>query len=176
MKKAINFKGDLNQFLQHYNYQPKLTPYLDKQHGKFNKTLIYEIVLWKLNRFVNIPKKIIDELNKLINLKKRQHQKGKEVLSKLLEIKGIDLPMASTILRFKNPNVFQIIDRHTYRVVYGKKYNISRNSPIKHKIKVYFDYLNELTELCNKKKIEFQTADKLLYSFDKKVNKKYKLY
>lgn len=44
---------------------------------------------------------------------------AEEILRKLLMTPGIRLPMASTILRFKNPNVYQIIDQRAYRFLTG---------------------------------------------------------
>ena len=82
--------------------------------------------------------------------------------------------MASTILRFQNPKVFQIIDRHAYRALYGKskKYPLYSASPTERKIQVYFSYLEDLIELCQKRDLSFETIDRLLYVFDKEVNPK----
>ena len=84
----------------------------------------------------------------------------------------MDLPMASTILRFVNPEVFQIIDRHAYRAVYEKKYPLYTSTPTEKKLSVYFDYIDELIKLCEFRAIAFTTIDRLLYIFDKKNNGK----
>jgi thermostable 8-oxoguanine DNA glycosylase len=93
-------------------------------------------------------------------------------LKVLLNISGVDLPMASTILRFTNPKVFQIIDRHAYRAIYGKKYPLYQSTPTERKISLYFDYIDDLIELCKLKGLTFTTIDRLLYIFDKKNNGK----
>ena len=41
-----------------------------------------------------------------------------ELLKELLNTKGIKIAIASTILRFKNPNIYQIIDQRVYRFIY----------------------------------------------------------
>jgi thermostable 8-oxoguanine DNA glycosylase len=83
----------------------------------------------------------------------------------LLDIHGVDLAMASTILRFRNPEVFQIIDRHAYRAIYGVKYPLYSMSSNQRKIEAYFEYLDKLLELSQKKGLEFRTLDRLLYEF-----------
>ena len=108
----------------------------------------------------------------MIKLSKGEHRKGEIVLNILLNTKGVDLPMASTILRFRNPRVFQIIDRHAYRAVYGKNYPIYIGSPNDRKIEKYFDYIDELITLCEQRELDFQSIDRLLYIFDKKKNGK----
>jgi hypothetical protein len=80
--------------------------------------------------------------------------------------------MASTLLRFRNPSVFQIIDRHAYRAVYGKAYPLYTASPIRQKLSVYFQYLDDLLELCRRKRLVYRTIDRLLYMFDKMQNGK----
>jgi thermostable 8-oxoguanine DNA glycosylase len=105
-------------------------------------------------------------------LKSGEHIKSKEVLKVLLNVNGVDLPMASTILRFINPKVFQIIDRHAYRAIYGEKYPFYQSTPAERKVSVYFDYIDNLIELCNLKGLTFTSIDRLLYIFDKKNNGK----
>ena len=115
---------------------------------------------------------VLEEINKLKELLNGQHRKCEKLLKKILNTDGVDLPMASTILRFRNPEVFQIIDRHAYRAVYGEKYPLYTNTQVKRKFLVYFDYLDRLNELCKLKNLEFKTIDRLLYIFDKSVNGK----
>jgi hypothetical protein len=53
--KAGEFDGDLSEFLKHYKYQPNLTATLDAVKGvRFTQELVNEIVLWKVNRFVQL--------------------------------------------------------------------------------------------------------------------------
>jgi hypothetical protein len=48
-------------------------------------------------------------------------ERARPILAALLAARGVDLPMASTFLRFRNPSVFQIIDRHAW-VAVGRHY------------------------------------------------------
>jgi len=171
--KASDYAGDLNTFLAFYKFQPELTKRLDNlENASVDQSLINEIVLWKVNRYVRLHDENIEQLRKLKVLNLGEHEKGKDVLNALLSVNGVDLPMASTILRFINPNVFQIIDRHAFRAVYGKKYPLYQATPTERKISLYFDYLSDLIDLCESKGLAFTTIDRLLYIFDKKNNGK----
>ena len=170
---ASEFPGDLNTFLAFYKFQPELTKRLDNlESTSIDQSVINEIVLWKVNRYVRLDDENIEQLKKLKNLKAGEHKKGNNVLKTLLGVNGVDLPMASTILRFINPKVFQIIDRHAYRAVYDKKYPLYQATPPERKISLYFDYISDLIDLCKSKGLAFTTIDRLLYIFDKKNNGK----
>lgn len=171
MTSALECEGNLNEFLKSFEYQPKLTNYLDKIGDiDFNQEIINEIVLWKVNRYAKLDENIISDINSLRSLEKGQHRKSISLLEKLLTYKGIDIAMASTIFRFKNPKVFQIIDRHAYRAIFNKKIPIYNNTNIKKKIGIYFDYIDELIKICEEKNLDFSTIDRLLYVFDKEIN------
>ena len=127
--KAIDFSGDINEFLNDYEYQPELTSKLDSlEQAHFTQEIINEIVLWKLNRYAHLSDGVMRSLDVLKDLPEKSHREGKRVLECLLEVNGVNLPMASTILRFRNPNVFQIVDQNAYRAVYGRKYPLYPSS------------------------------------------------
>lgn len=171
--KAIEFSGNLNDFLSKYEYQPRLTQKLDNlSNVDFTQHLVDEIVLWKVDRYVSLDEDLLQHLNQIKTLTQGEHRKGEQVLIDLLRVHGIDLAMASTILRFRNPHTFQIIDRHAYRAVYGKKFPLYAASHDSRKVAVYFDYLDELLRLCAQRDLEFRTIDRLLYIFDKGNNGK----
>ena len=94
------------------------------------------------------------------------------MLATLLGESGVDLPMASTFLRFRNPRAFQIIDRHAYRAVYGEDYPLYSSSSDSAKIDLYFRYLDALFALAESKNVEFDILDRVLYILDKQVNGK----
>lgn len=169
--KAIQYPDELSSFLIHYKYIPALTKKLDNLQNKIlDQGIINEIVLWKVNRYVEIPEAIFSELDKAKELKNGQHRNAEDLLIALFQVRGIDLPMASTLLRFGNPEVFQIIDRHAYRAIFGKTYSLYTSSNINKKVNIYFNYIDELIELCKLKNLEFRTIDRLLYVFDKQIN------
>lgn len=171
--KAIEFDGDLNKFLAKYNYQPRLTQGLDNLADvDFTQRLLDEIVLWKVDRYVQLDEDKFRRLNELKTLTQGEHRRGESILVDLLHVHGVDLAMASTVLRFRNPKTFQIIDRHAYRAVYGKDYPLYSASPDSRKLAIYFDYLDELLALCNRKGLDFEMIDRLLYIFDKESNGK----
>src|SRR5690242_18411464 len=92
----------LDKYIE-FKYQKELTNELDLIGNDFDQPIINEIVLWKVNRYAKINEDLLSELNRI----KKTDVELNEVLTRkilkgLLETKGIQLPMASTILRFKN--------------------------------------------------------------------------
>lgn len=171
--KANETKEGLKDYLKLYKYQPKLTQRLDNIGDKsISKDLINEIVLWKVNRYVDLEEGMLNELNKINMLLMGEHRKSNKLLDQLLKVHGVDLAMASTLLRFRNPKVFQIIDRHAYRAIYGEDFPLHAGTSSNRKTELYFDYIDKLIELCQEKQLEFITVDRLLYMFDKNKNGK----
>lgn len=160
---------------ENYNFQPELTQKLDELNCDFNQDIINQIVLWKVNRYSDFDEDTFECLNKIskkdLNL---NEELTKEILSKLLNRKGVQLAMASTILRFKNPNIYQIIDQRVYRFIYGDIFPSYFSSSEK-QINLYIDYLNKLKSICNEKNINFQLSDRIIYELDKKYNKDLKI-
>lgn len=157
-----------------YNFQEILTPILDKLEGDFSQDIINQIVLWKVNRYASIDDATMKKLNKLSkNDKEIDLEFTKEILYRLLKIKGIKLPMASSILRFKNPDIYQIIDQRVYRYITGE--DIKEPYAINKKIDYYIEYIKKLKYVCNKYNIDFSQSDRVLYELDKKFNSDKKL-
>ncbi len=170
---VFEHSGDLNEYLKEYKYGSNLTEKLDALDDKdLDLMSLYEIVLWKVNRYVEFNKEIIAKINELKNLKKGEHRKAEIILDELIKMDGIDLPMASTILRFRNPEVFPIIDKRAYRAIYNKKYPLYFTTPRAKKITTYFKYIDKLMEVCEMYKLDFKTIDRLLYQFDIENNGK----
>lgn len=160
-----------------FKYQVELTKKLDKLNTDFNQEILNEIILWKVNRYAEFDNETITLLNK-INPKDEnlQRQLTGDILLSLLskEQKGVRLAMASTILRFRNPKVYQIIDQRVYRFIYGEELNYPENN-INLQIHIYLNYLDKLKEVCEKYSIKFEEADRILYKMDKLYNSKLKL-
>lgn len=155
-----------------YNYQPQLTKKLDNHSGDFSEQTLLEIALWKTNRYPTISQDLLDAINDL--RKGYSEDKARKLLRKLLELKGFDLPMASTVLRFAVPDQLQIIDQRVYRFITEEDclkipYNIDQ------KIKLYFNYIDQLKGICQQKNIPFFKADRVLYQLDKIHNKDIRL-
>lgn len=158
-----------------YNFQPKLTPELDTITSDFDQEIINQIVLWKVNRYAEIN----DDTFSLLNTIKKENTNldedlTKKVLGKLLSTKGIQLAMASTILRFKNPKIYQIIDQRVYRFIYGEKLP-KYFGTIEFQIKLYLEYLQKLRSICEQKGINYELSDRIIYELDKEFNKNEKI-
>ena len=173
MNKITDRSDDLSEFLKRYQYQPELTKYLDGLDAQpFGQGIVNEIVLWKVNRYAPLGSAAFEALNSVVDLESGSHRSTFNVIAALLRERGVDLPMASTFLRFRNPRVFQIIDRHAYRAISGNDYPLYPGSKDEEKIELYLRYLDDLVDLARSKNLEFRTLDHLLYMFDKKTNGK----
>lgn len=168
---------DININLENYdyNFQEDLTKDLDLLNWDFDQDLINQIVLWKVNRYAKIDNETLELLNKINKEDDNINETFlTDLLEKLLNTKWIKLPMASTILRFKNPNIFQIIDQRVYRFIYWEELKLSwiKNDKA---IKLYLSYIKDLKDVCKKYKIDFSLSDRILYALDKKINKHIKI-
>jgi hypothetical protein len=159
-----------------FDFQKDLTVKLDNQSTAFDENVINEIVLWKVNRYVKIENKTLNLVN---NIKKDSKELDIEntiiVLKALLQTKGIQLPMASTILRFKNPKIYQIIDQRVYRIIYvGKKLKLNTypsEKNLNEQIELYLRYLIDLNKICDLLQIPFDKSDRILFMADRRINK-----
>lgn len=173
MTKAEEWEGALAEFLKDYRYQCELTVHLDGLGSQpFAQDVINEIVLWKVNRYAKLSPSALEALNSVTDTQPKSHRTAKAALATLLREPGVDLAMASTFLRFRNRQAFQIIDRHAYRAVYGEDYPLYSSSSDDAKIDLYFRYLDGLFAFADSKKVDFTILDRVLYVFDKQVNGK----
>lgn len=158
-----------------YKFQEELTKDLDKLEGDFDQSVINEIVLWKVNRYAKVDDSQLALLNEIDkNSLELDEELTRDILIALLNCSGIQLAMASTILRFKNPQVYQIVDQRVFRFIYGRTLQDELKKE-KDQVKVYLDYLKKLKEVCKEKSIDFSKSDRVLYELDKKHNKDSKL-
>lgn len=169
-----------------FRYLPKVTNLLDKLRYK-DKGLsmgdIYRITAWKINRYPQLDDNVLKELNALKSKKKLDEDETKRVLQSLLKTDGIGLPMASTYLRFLNPNVYQIIDVRAFRAAFfyegicidkdGKTFVSLTTGTIENKIDLYIKYLKQLGDIAKggyrDLKVKFEDLDRFLYDIDKKA-------
>lgn len=164
-----------------FNYQKSLTKRLDILDDNFDQGIINEIVLWKVNRYAELSVETLCLINSIsttadiidVALTKR-------VLKCLIKEPGIQLPMASTILRFRNPKIYQIIDQRVYRLLYGVVLKMPlyvSDKNIDSQIDLYLGYLTKLKIVSESIGIPFDEADRILYLLDKddRVNGKIKL-
>jgi len=159
-----------------FEYQNDLTAKLDKTTSSFDQEIINEIVLWKVNRYANVDNDTLKLLNEIEpKSTELDIEKTRQVLKTLIQKKGIQLPMASTILRFKNKNIYQIIDQRVYRIIYnGKKLKLKthlNDNNLNEQIDLYLQYLKDLKEVCKKIDIPFEKSDRILFMADKRINK-----
>jgi thermostable 8-oxoguanine DNA glycosylase len=169
--RTIPTSFDHDKYLKEYSYLD-LTSELDKLTCNFDQSILDKIVLWKVNRYAEFDQNTIQKLNNL-PVDRIDEKYTKYLLLEMLETKGVKIAMASTILRFKNPKLFQIIDQRVYRILYGFPL---KNTTVHDKaIKMYLQYLKDLKKICNKQEIPFEMADRVFYMLDKDLNNEIKL-
>jgi thermostable 8-oxoguanine DNA glycosylase len=176
MKTIDDIKNEREWNALSFNYQEGLTEKLDSFEKPFDQNTINEIVLWKTNRYAEIENETLELLNAIkVNAKELDKELTIIVLRNLLDKKqrGIGLPMASTLLRFKNKNIYQIIDQRSYRFLYGIDLKLKSN--IESQIELYLSYLVDLKQKCDDLNIPFENADRIFYLLDKALNKGLKL-
>lgn len=177
MIKKIENKRQLLPADFHYDYNPVLTKFLDDHDLDFDQNTINMIALWKINRYPHVSKDITAELNKIAG-DTEYKEEHKTLLLKLLDCKGLQLPMASTFLRFRNPRLFQIIDQHVYRLITGKELSLPLCTSETNRgkiVEIYFAYLKTLQAKCTELEIPFEKSDRILYKADRRINKGIKL-
>lgn len=163
-----------SSLLDEYRYQPELTPKLDAlAREAFDLEAFYEIVLWKVNRYARPGAGLLASLKSVAELEPKEHGRAEPQLRELLHCKGVRLPLASTVLRFLNPEVFQIIDERAYRMLLpGRKIpskpRVITEGYLTRSVTTYFDYLDELHKECGPN-LPFSQADRILYQLDKKL-------
>ncbi len=169
-------QDDIANFDEPYEYQKDLTIELDKLDTDFNQDVINEIVLWKVNRYTKVSDEALSLLNKIDrNDTTIDIDLTKEILRDLLATKGIGIAMASTILRFRNPSIYQIIDQRVFRFTHPDGEELKETKDKEQTILMYLEYLERLRAVCLKHEIPFKVSDRTLYLMDIKYNKKYKL-
>lgn len=176
---TINTLSNFSYSISDYNFQLDLTKKLDGIAGKtFDQEIINEIILWKVNRYAELNDQALTLLNSIrpesVELDVSLTQ---ELLQNMLNTRGIRLPIASTILRFKNPNIYQIIDQRAYRFLYGEELNLQAptKTNIDSQIKLYIQYLNDLKGVALKTKWDFSQLDRILYAKDIEHNPELKI-
>jgi len=164
----------MSEFLDDFKYQKELTKKLDHHDGEFDQSLLNEILLWKVNRYALADDKCIALMNQISRTATElDKDTTKEALLSLLETKGIRLPVASTVLRFRNPEIYQILDQRVYRFLYGSPMKIPTNT--ESQIDYYLQYLDDLRLKCSEFEVPFNMSDRILYQADKDMNKSFKI-
>ena len=145
-----------------------------------NRDIINSIVLWKINRQVDIGIELfiaIKTLNILPSNIKTNEKEIKKIVFDLLEVKGVKIAMASTILKMFYPDSFPIIDQRAYRELNGEDlpdyYGASANQRY---ADLYFQYILDC-HVYNKSvcpNINFDDIDKVLYQLDLEKGNKVK--
>ena len=145
-----------------------------------NRDIINSIVLWKINRQVDIGTELfiaIKNLNIAPSIIKTKEKEIKEIVFDLLETKGVKIAMASTILKMFYPDSFPIIDQRAYRELNGEDlpdyYGASANQRY---ADLYFQYILDCYKynqsVCPN--INFDDIDKVLYQLDLEKGNKVK--
>ena len=167
----ITYRVDRKPVVYSYN-MPVTREYDAVGERDFTYEDIYRLTLWKVNRYPYLQDSDNDVLQMLNTVKDDQildDPKTRQLLRALLHIKGIRLPMASTYLRFRNPHIYQIIDKRVCHYLYNDKKRADRSASksIEEQIDLYLTYLTDIRAKADELHIAFENADRVLYQLDK---------
>lgn len=145
-----------------------------------NRDIINAIVLWKVNRQVDIGSNLFTSIK---NLKatcssfEEAQTEIQAIVAELLQVKGVKIAMASTILKMFYPEVFPIIDQRAYRELIKKEmptyYGANANEKY---VDLYLQYA-KACHMYNRTEcphISFEDIDKILYQLDLEKGNKIK--
>lgn len=147
-----------------------------KTNYRENRDIINEIILWKMNRMPHFGDELVDMIYSLADIdapeKTIKSEKTKQVLVKLLQTRGMKLPMVSTVLHFYFPQVFPIIDQRAYRELYGIEY--PQYVKLDVMVDIYMKYIEDTWKYQREKcpEIPYEKIDKILYQLDKEKGNK----
>lgn len=168
-----------------YDYNEQETAALDNLSRfdiRITPDLLRRITLWKLDRVLEIDEKsclVLESMRKYKQFDDNCKEATRNVLSVLFEQKGVGLPMASTYLRFINPEVFPIIDVRALRAAFD--YNpaelgetkFPNLATAKNKIDIYIKYVERLNKISKDGfhglQIAFSDLDRVLYVIDQSL-------
>lgn len=127
------------------------------------------IALWKYDRIIEVDDEFLFYLYSVISPEGVciDDKKVQEVISRLVECEGVGFPLASTILKFINPDVFPIIDVRAYRAIYGRKIYYSQ-----YNLERYIEYTKIIYRIKEELGLPLSEVDERLYVFDKEHNGK----
>lgn len=175
---------------KNFNYLPNLTDELDILHeSEMRMSDIFQITLWKINRYPQIDKDkenedefpILTKLNSLRKLKRFDEDKTTEILTLMLHTHGIGLAMASTYLRFTNPKVFPIIDTRALRAAFDYDNIVTEKEKLlsahwdseelyQRQIALYLEYVDKVNDIAQNGYhglfVKFENLDRFLYEID----------
>jgi len=146
------------------NIQKSLT-----DNKKIELNDLRRIALWKYDRIIDVEDCVLENLFDVatsVNVT-IDDIKVHDAIKQLTSCEGVGFPLASSILKFINPDVFPIIDIRAYRAIYGKKIYSSQ-----YNIKKYVDYTKQIYQIRDKFDIPLEEVDERLYMFDKQHNGK----
>ena len=170
----MNYSEILKKYsYANYNEITKRINYCDFCNEAENADIINSIVLWKINRQVKIENSLIIKIKNLqydkVKFLDKYEAEIREILKALLEMKGVRIAMASTILKMFKPFAFPIIDQRAYRTIYNNDFPnfFGKDKHVKY-IDLYIQYIKDCYKFNqnNCPNIAFDKIDQLLYQID----------
>ena len=146
---------------------------VNKADYRENKDIINEIVLWKINRRPQVEEELIDALYELEFIKTPMEAAESELTARVVELllcsKGMQFPMASTVLHFYFPEIYPIIDQRAYRELYDGEDYPKNTVKVEALVNLYIKYIADCYSYRQERcpEIPFSKIDKVLYQLDK---------
>jgi len=141
-----------------------------KSNKKLTKADLLEIIAWKftgrlLGRrklFSNMVNKLSENYIQNITEEALNLSSPYEAVSKLREIKGVGVALASCILAFNNPKDYCVYDIHLYDELFGTNAK-TRPKDMFSNSKYYLDILEKLRNLSTKFNMNARDIEKALF-------------
>ena len=164
-KKILEYSKKYDLSEKHYTEREGVLKRTLAKKNYLTKSDFINIGRWKSTRptkhYESNDDKLVREVSKIAFTTKNE-----ELRIKVLKIlNGCNYPLASTILHFKFPNRYTIID---YRVLWSLQ-GIKR--PIKYSYELWNNYVKEIRSLAKQYKVSIRTLDKALWKYSEKKNR-----
>lgn len=138
-----------------------------------SKENLIEVLKWKfatnkhrLKRELNLIEELDDSTIRQLSRHAFDSLSDTSRINNLMEIRGVGLAVASTILTFYDPKNYGVFDIHIYDEIFG---TTSRTRPVSQNPELYIKLLARLRRMADKHHLDVRVVEKAL--FKKNIDK-----
>ena len=128
--------------------------------------ILNAIVLWKINRQIELDFETIEHLNTIASSvatpeQALAHKDVTWLVERLIGSKGVGLPVASAILKQYCTQAFPIIDQRAFFTLHRQRLSLNAGAD------TYLEYIKDCADIASRYGIPFEKVDEVLYQLDK---------
>lgn len=142
-----------------------------KEKGFFSKSQFYEVAMWKTPRpkkhYLSNSEGMIVEISKKVLSSNYEDEK----VNLLISLKGVSIPVASSLLTIINPKDYGIIDIRVWQLLYLYKEIKTKPTGQGFTLKDYKEYLSVLRKYSKEFKINVRDIERIFFFYHKKIQK-----